>query len=155
MYPPDAFFGVIGSTLNCPLVETPPSSRTLNFGRRTVSTSTNVPHVQAQDVAQVSANLDFMPSASGSGHSFTVATLGSYQRTQPVSRGGLLLTTPGHGGEAIAWGANAALTHSNYFWFGVLSKSTLGVSTTTRSSTPFESLPEGSVRVGFWGICID
>ena len=40
----------------------------------------------AQDAAQVSANLDFMPSASGSGHSLTFGVAGNYQRTQPVSR---------------------------------------------------------------------
>jgi hypothetical protein len=64
-----------------------------------------------------------------------------------VSRGGLLLTTPSHAGEATFWGANAALVHSNYFWFGILSKTTLGVGGSGTSSEPYVRLPEGMVRV--------
>jgi hypothetical protein len=103
--------------------------------------------VLAQNVAQASANFDLMPSASGTGHSFTLGALGSYQGTQPVSRGGLLLATPAHAGETSFWGANAALAHTNYFWFGILSKTTLGFAAFGTSSEPYERLPEGSVRV--------
>ena len=93
------------------------------FSRTSTSrrASPSVPRLQAQDVAQVFANVDLMPSASGRGIRSRLGAAGNYQRTQPVSRGGLLLTTPAHGGEATLWGANAALVHTNYFWFGVLS----------------------------------
>ncbi|MEP6496131.1 MAG: hypothetical protein ABJF01_25885, partial [bacterium] len=106
-----------------------------------------VPSLQAQDVAQASANLDLMPSASGAGHSFTLGAAGNYQRSQPVSRGGLLLTTPAHGGETDFWGANLALVHTNYFWFGVLTKTTLGFAQSGGSSEPYQHIPEGTVRV--------
>ena len=105
------------------------------------------PTVQAQDLVQLSTNVDFMPSASGAGHSFVLGGAGSYQRSEPVSRGGLLLTTPSHAGEAGFWGANGALVHSNYFWFGVLEKTTLGLAASGTSSEPYARLPEGSVRV--------
>src|SRR5262249_15416012 len=66
----------------------------------------------------------------------------------PVSPGGLLLTTPAHAGEVNLWGGNLALVHTNYFWFGVLSKTTLGVAGFGNSSSPYERVPEGTVRVG-------
>jgi hypothetical protein len=106
-----------------------------------------MPNVLAQNVAQALANFDLTPSSSGTGHAFTFGVLGNYQRTQPVSRGGLLLSTPAHAGQTSFWGANASLTHSNYFWFGVLSKTTVGFAASGTTSDPYERLPEGSVRV--------
>jgi hypothetical protein len=88
-----------------------------------------------------------MPSASGTGHSFTVGAAGNLQRSQPVDRGGLLLATPSHADETTFWGANASLVHTNYFWFGVLSKTTLGVGAQSNTTNPFQQLPEGIVRV--------
>ncbi|HTE47765.1 MAG TPA: carboxypeptidase-like regulatory domain-containing protein [Gemmatimonadaceae bacterium] len=111
------------------------------------ATTSGVPSLQAQDVAQGSANIDVSPSSSGAGHAFTLGVLGNYQRTQPVSRGGLLLSTPAHGGDASFWGVITALVHSNYFWSAVLSKTTLGFAASGNSSEPYEQLPEGSVRV--------
>ncbi|HEY4218640.1 MAG TPA: TonB-dependent receptor [Gemmatimonadaceae bacterium] len=110
-------------------------------------TEANVPGLQSQDVFQASSNFDFMPSASGAGHSFTLGALVNYQRAQPVSRGGLLLTTPAHGGEATQWGANLSLVHSNYFWFGILTKTTIGFAGSGTSSAPYVDLPNGTVRV--------
>lgn len=107
----------------------------------------NLPSLQAQDVAQAFMNVDISPSASGAGHSFTLGGAGNVQRTRPVSPGGLLLTTPAHAGEVNLWGGNLALVHTNYFWFGVLSKTTLGVAGFGNSSSPYERVPEGTVRV--------
>ena len=91
--------------------------------------------------------MDLSPGGSGGGHSFTVGGAGNYNRTQPVSRGSLLLGTPSHSGETSFWGANATAAHSNYFWFGVLSKTTLGFAASGQSTSPYENIPEGSVRV--------
>jgi hypothetical protein len=88
-----------------------------------------------------------MPSASGAGHSFVFSGAGNVQRSQPVSRGGLLLATPSHGGETTLWGANLALVHTNYFWFGILTKTTIGFGGSGMSSEPYVRIPEGSVRV--------
>ena len=111
------------------------------------TTATGAASALAQDVGQLSANFDFMPSSDGTGHSFTVGALGNYQRTQPVSRGGLLLATLGHAGENKFWGANASIVHSNYFGFGMLSKTTFGFASSGTVLEPYEQLPEGSVRV--------
>lgn len=106
-----------------------------------------IPARQTVDVVQATANFDFAPSASGTGHSFTLGTAANYQRSQPVSRGSLLLATPAHGGRADFWGANVALVHTNYFWFGVLEKTTIGVAASESAADPYVQLPEGSARV--------
>src|SRR5262249_2045406 len=49
--------------------------------------------------------------------------------------------------EVSFWGANGVAVHTNYFWFGVLSKTTLGLAESEIRTTPFDQLPEGSVRV--------
>ena len=97
-----------------------------------------LPGQQSQDGAQALVNLDLMPTASGTGHSFTVGAAGDYRRTQPVDRGSLLLATPGHADATTFWGANASLVHTNYFWFGVLSKTTIGVAGQGNSSDPYQ-----------------
>ena len=106
-----------------------------------------LPTIQARDVAQASANFDLMPSGSGAGHSFTFGGAGNFQRTQPVSRGGVLFATPTHASGVSFWGVNGVAVHTNYFWFGVLSKTTLGLAASGLRTTPFEQLPEGVVRV--------
>ena len=111
------------------------------------ASAVGVPSLQTIDQAQLSANFDIMPSSSGTGNSFVLATAASYQRSQPVSRGGLVYATPTHGGEASVWGANVSLVHTNYFWFGILTKTTLGIAASSTSSQPFLRLPEGNVQV--------
>jgi hypothetical protein len=106
-----------------------------------------LPSQQAQDVAQGLINLDLMPSASGAGHSFTLGVAGDFRRTRPVDRGSLLLATPGHADATTFWGVNASVVHTNYFWFGVLSKTTLGFAGQGTSADPYQHLPEGIVLV--------
>jgi hypothetical protein len=103
--------------------------------------------VRSRDAAQLSGNLDLIPSASGTGSSFTIGGAGNYQRSKPVGRGTLLLTTPAHAGETSFWGANATVVHSIYLWSAVLSKTTLGFAASGNSTSPYESIPEGTVRV--------
>lgn len=109
--------------------------------------SAGVPGLRTIDVAQLSANVDLMPSGSGAGHSFTIGGAGNVQRSTPVSRGSLLLGTATHTGETSFWGANATLTHSNYFGFGILSRTTLGLAASGSSTSPYAAIPEGNVRV--------
>ena len=102
---------------------------------------------QARDVAQLAGNVDLTPSASGAGNAFTIGGAASYQGTHPISRGGLLLATPSHTGDVATWGANTMITHSAYFGFGALSKTTLGLAAESTNARPFESVPEGTVRI--------
>jgi hypothetical protein len=107
----------------------------------------NVPDSPIQDVAQGVANFDVMPSASGTGHSFTLGTAFDYRRTEPVERGSPLLAMPDHGDDSRFWGANASLVHTNYFWFGILTKTTLGFAAQASDAAPYQHAPEGIVRV--------
>jgi hypothetical protein len=104
-------------------------------------------NTQARDVAQFAGNVDLTPSASGAGSAFTLGGATSYQGTRPISRGGLLLSTPSHTGTVSNWGANATVTHSAYFGFGALSKTTLGLAMASADIRPYEALPEGAVRI--------
>jgi hypothetical protein len=66
----------------------------------------------------------------------------------PTGGGVQLLTrTPAQTGEAEGWSTSASLQHSNYFGFGVLSQTTLGVSVARQSQRPFLDYPAGTVRV--------
>jgi hypothetical protein len=105
------------------------------------------PGTQTQDSFQGLLNVDVAPSASGTGNSFTFGVAGNYQQSKPVDRGGLLLATPSHGNETTFWGANASVTHMNYFGFGILSKTTLGFGAQANASDPYQEIPEGLVRV--------
>jgi len=115
--------------------------------RRIPVTLGGAPGTRTQDVLQGIVNFDVMPSASGTGNSFTLGAAGNYQRSKPVDRASLLLSTPGHGNEAVFWGANASVVHMNYFWFGVLSKTTLGFGAQSNTTDPYQHVPEGVVRV--------
>lgn len=106
-----------------------------------------IPSARTQNLFQGLANLDIIPSASGTGNSFTVGAAGNVQRASPVDRAPLLFSTPGHADATTFWNANASLVHMNYFWFGVLAKTTLGVSAQSTSTSPYEDGPEGIVRV--------
>jgi hypothetical protein len=124
------------------------AQRLLRFlDQRNVPVRGSAPGERVQDAFQGLVNADVAPSASGTGHSFTLGLAGNYQRSQPVDRGGLLLATPSHGNETSFWGANASIVHMNYFWFGILSKTTLGLGAQASRSDPFQQVPEGMVRV--------
>ena len=125
-------------------------NRLLNIlGNQRIPTSVaGVPTLQAQDLLLASTNIDLAPSSSGTGHSLTLGLLGNYRRTQPAAgRGSLLLSTPAHNGEADFWGANVSLMHTNYFWFGILTRTTLGYAGSGNSTEPYLRLPQGSVLV--------
>ncbi|HEY4215599.1 MAG TPA: carboxypeptidase-like regulatory domain-containing protein [Gemmatimonadaceae bacterium] len=111
------------------------------------TTPAGLPGVWATDLAQLSGNLDLIPSASGTGSSFTVGGTGNYRKTQPISRGGLVLATPSHAGETSFWDGSATVVHSIYFRYVILSKTTLGLSASGNSTSPYETSPEGNVRV--------
>jgi hypothetical protein len=109
------------------------------------SSAAGLPTLATLDQAQVAANFDLTPSPSGAGHAFVLGTAASLQRSQPVTLGGLAYATPSHAAETRFWSANVALVHSNYFWFGVLEKTTLGFASSSQSTQPFATLPTGNV----------
>ena len=88
----------------------------------------NTPSIRATDNLNYQANVDFTPSSSGTGNSLTLGVFGGHFHVQPTGGGVQMLTrTPAQTGEADGWSTSASLLHSNYFWFGVLSQTTLGL----------------------------
>lgn len=107
------------------------------------------PSLRATDRYNYQANIDLTPSSSGAGNSLTLGVFGGYVRVQPTGAGVQMLTrTPSQTGHADGWSTSASLLHSNYFWFGVLSQTTLGVAVQKQSSAPYIDYPTGTVRVG-------
>ena len=113
------------------------------------------PSLNATDQFSLQSNIDLTPSSSGTGHAFTLGTNGFYSHTRPTfggfggpgGGGSLLTTVPSRTNDNEIVVGNVSLTHSNYFWFGVLSQSSLGVSTQRIQSLPFLAFPSGTVRV--------
>jgi hypothetical protein len=107
----------------------------------------NTPTLRATDNLNYQANIDFTPSSSGTGNSFTLGVFGGLFRVQPTGGVQMLTRTPAQTGEAKGWSTSASLMHSNYFWFGVLSQTTLGLAVQQQSQAPFFDFPTGNVRV--------
>ncbi len=109
----------------------------------------NGPTIRATDNLNYQANVDLTPSSSGTGNSLTLGVFGGYTHVQPTGGGVQMLTrTPAQTGEVHAWSSSASLLHSNYFWFGVLSQTTLGVAVQRQTQAPYLDYPTGNVRVG-------
>jgi hypothetical protein len=107
------------------------------------------PTLRATDRYNYQANIDFTPSSSGAGNALTLGVFGGYVHVQPTGAGVQMLTrTPSQTGHADGWSTSASLLHSNYFWFGVLSQTTLGAGVQQQSSSPYLDYPTGTVRVG-------
>ncbi|HKS07684.1 MAG TPA: carboxypeptidase regulatory-like domain-containing protein [Gemmatimonadaceae bacterium] len=125
------------------------ASRLLNIlqAQNIPATISNAPRLQARDDYSLQGNFDLTPASAGaSGSSFNLSVLGNYSRNEPVG-GGLILTTPGRNAQTERWAGNVSLRHTKYFWFGVLSRSTLGFASSGTENEPYLRLPSGSVRV--------
>lgn len=119
--------------------------------QRVPVTTTQAPALNATDQISVQSNIDLTPSASGTGHAFTLSSNGFYTHSRPTlggpGVGSLLTTVPGRTNNNETWLLSSALTHSNYFGFGILSRSSLGASYQNTRSRPLLAFPSGSVRV--------
>ena len=108
----------------------------------------NRPTIRATDQYSYQTNIDLVPSSSGTGNAFTLGIFGGYQKVEPTGGAVQLLTrTPAQIGQVHQWQTSASLLHSNYFWFGILSQTTLGMQVAHTSQDPFLNFPTGTVRV--------
>ena len=109
----------------------------------------NAPSLQSTDAASLQANFDLTPGSSGTGNALTFGLLGNYRQSQQVTGfgGSSILTTPAHNGETRQWSGIASLRHTNYFWFGVLSNTNVGLSVSGSENEPYLRLPNGNVRI--------
>lgn len=104
-----------------------------------------IPGSRLNDQGSLFGSFDFNPPFSNSGQTFNVTLNGSWNRQTPVSQ--LSTEVPAHSGERTSWQGGAMGRHSAYFGFGVLSESSIGISESRSSTTPYVFMPSGSVRV--------
>ncbi len=103
---------------------------------------------QVIDRLALQGNLDLTPGSSGTGNALTLSYLGNYSRSAQVGGGRTaLLSVPAHNGTATRSAMTGGVRHTNYFWFGVLSNTVAGISTTSESTVPYLRVPNGSVRI--------
>ncbi|MDQ3244686.1 MAG: carboxypeptidase regulatory-like domain-containing protein [Gemmatimonadota bacterium] len=97
------------------------------------------------DQGSVFGSLDFAPPSSTSGQALNVSFNGNWNRQSPAT--GLATELPGHSGDRTNWRGGLQTRHNAYFGVGILSETSLGVSASRNSSSPYLQMPAGRVRV--------
>ncbi len=97
------------------------------------------------DQGSVLGTFDIAPPGSKSGSAYNLTVNGQWNRQDPLSN----LTTefPARSGTRTDWGAGLQARHSGYFWFGMLSETTMGFNASRSGADPFFDLPSGTVRI--------
>ncbi|HYV97505.1 MAG TPA: carboxypeptidase-like regulatory domain-containing protein [Gemmatimonadaceae bacterium] len=106
----------------------------------------NIPRQSATDHVSLYTNFDMTPHSFGTGNSFNLTLAGDYSKSGSQGFNNVY-TVPGHNNETSRYSGNASLFHTNYFWFGVLSRTALGTSLSGNGTEPYLRMPSGTVRV--------
>ena len=109
------------------------------------STVGAVPGNRYTDQALVLGSMDFTPPSSTTGQAFNVTFNGSWNRSSAITMSPTEL--PAHSGDRSFWNAGLQGRHTNYFGFGILSETSIGLSGNRNYGTPYLDEPSGSVRV--------
>lgn len=116
------------------------------LGRLGVPTTVGaVPSNRYNDQAMVLGSMDFTPPTSTTGQAFNVTFNGSWNRSTAVTMSPSEL--PAHSGDRKSWNAGVQGRHTNYFGFGILSESSVGLSANSNYGTPYLDEPSGTVRI--------
>ena len=97
------------------------------------------------DAASFLASLDFNPAASPSSHALSLVLGAKWNRDAPLAQ--LPTDVPARAGTNESWSGNWQLMHSAYVRSIVLTETTVGMSGSGGSGTPFVHLPSGTVRI--------
>ena len=108
------------------------------------ATRGGLPTERTFDNANVLAALDIMPPSSTSGQAFNVTANASWNAQQPLSFSPTELPTTS--GERAGWRGGLQGRHSAYL-HGILTETSVGLSGSRTSQTPYLDLPMGRVRV--------
>ncbi len=116
------------------------------LGRWPALTSTSgLPGARMNDQALVLGTFDFTPPSSTTGQAFNLTYNAQWNRSTAATASPTEL--PAHSGDRTTWNAGLQGRHTNYFGFGVLSETSVGVSQNRNYGTPYLDLPNASVRV--------
>ena len=90
-------------------------------------------------------SVDLTSPTATSGRAVNLAFNGSWGRQSPA--GGSATEVPAFGGDRTNWRFGVQGRHSSYFGVGILTETSLGVSSSKNYGTPYLNLPAGRVRV--------
>ena len=100
---------------------------------------------QLRDQASLLGTFDLAPPSSRAGSALNLTVNGSYNKQYPVSN--LTTELPAHSGDRTNWNGGAQARHSSYFWFGILSETVLGATSSNTEAQPYLAMPSGTVRI--------
>lgn len=104
-----------------------------------------IPTQRETDQGNLLASIDIAPPSSKSGSAYNLTANGAWTRLAPVTAGATDLAV--HGGNRTSARGGLQARHSAYFGIGILTETTVGVSASRSSGSPYLTLPGGSVRV--------
>jgi hypothetical protein len=104
-----------------------------------------VPSHRTNDQGSIFGSIDFAPPSSTTGQAFNVTFNGGWNRQVPI--GGGATSLPASSGKRTGWNAGLQARHNSYFGFGILEETTVGVSGSHSSGSPYLDLPSGRVLV--------
>ena len=103
-----------------------------------------IPNSRLIDNGSILGAVDFAPPSSTSGQAFNLAFSASWNRQDPLF--GLVTDLPARNGDRLSWNGGAQVRHTNFYGF-FLSETSFGVSGSNNETSPYVTLPAGSVRV--------
>jgi hypothetical protein len=89
--------------------------------------------------------LDIAPPNSATGQSLNFVMNGNWNQQTPASS--LTTELPAHSGDRTNWNGGLQGRHSNYFGFGILSETSLGLNRSRNYGNPYLEMPSGTVRI--------
>jgi hypothetical protein len=109
------------------------------------TTIVGAPTARYTDQALVLGSFDFTPPSSTTGQAFNLTYNAGWNRFTALTVTPTEL--PEHSGDRTSWNAGLSGKHTNYFGFGILSETSVGLSQNRNFGTPYLDLPSGSVRI--------
>ena len=109
------------------------------------SSAGGIPSNRLSDQGVLFGGIDLSPPSSRAGSAYSFSSNLSWNRLNPVS--GQVTEFPAHSGTRTSFNGGVQARHSTYFSFGALSETALGINRTRNESSPFLSVPSGSVRI--------
>lgn len=108
-------------------------------------TPADLPGARVTDRASALATIDLWPPASTNGQALNATFVGSWNRSGAAF--GRYTAMPTTDAASNNWFAALQTRHTNYFGFGVLTETSLGVNAARVSTDPYLTIPAGTVRV--------
>ena len=97
------------------------------------------------DSGSLFGSVDIAPPSSSSGQALNISFNGNWAKQSPSSI--FATEVPAHSGDRTNWRGGVQVRSNTYFGVGILSETSLGVSSSKNWGTPYLQLPGGQVRV--------